>query len=273
MPAVANTMQHATPPRDLRLRSTTAGESTAALWKRHRSSADDEARELLLRQYVSLVHFVARRMSARTPAVEYGDLVSVGALGLLAALDSFEPERGYAFSTYAVARIRGAILDDLRRRDWMPRSSRTRSRRLAAARAHLHRKLQRAPRPAEVAGELGLDLQAYWGWCDELDAPAPDAPPVPAGRAGGARRAGGPPLELDTSEDKSPDRELLREEEKVRVRTALKNLPEREQRVLALYYFEEMTLRAVGTVLGVTESRVSQLRQRALRRLAHALQD
>ena len=273
MPAVANPTQHVTAQHHRSPAATHAGESVDALWERYRSCADEVARQLLLRQYVSLVHFVARRMSAKTPAVEYGELVSAGALGLLAALESYEPARGFAFSTYAVARIRGAILDDLRRRDWMPRSSRVRSRRLAAARAQLQAKLQRAPKPSEVADELGLDLQAYWRWCDELDAPALETTTGLSAQGGQTRSPDDPPPpEPGAPEDQLPDRQLLREEEKSRVRAALEQLPEREQRVLALCYYEELTLREVGTLLGVTESRVSQLRQQALRRLGRVLQ-
>ncbi len=244
----------------------------ATLWDRYRISADPGAREELLKRHLSLVHFVARRIAARTSAAEYEELVSAGALGLMSALEAYDPARGYAFSTYAVTRIRGAILDDLRRQDWMPRSSRSRNRRLAAARAQLQSRLLRAPRPAEVALELGLDLETYWRWCDELDAPAPDAVQTSPARGVQAAGAGDQPAHEPT-ENASPDRRLLREEERARVRTAIETLPEREQRVLALCYYEELTLKEVGELLGVTESRISQIRQQALRRLTGLLQD
>jgi RNA polymerase sigma factor FliA len=244
----------------------------ATLWDRFRTSADPGAREELLKRHLSLVHFVARRMAARTSAAEYGELVSAGALGLMSALEAFDPTRGYAFSTYAVTRIKGAILDDLRRQDWMPRSSRSRSRRLAAARIQLQSRHLRAPRPAEVAFELGLDLETYWRWCDELDAPAPDAVPTSPGRDVQAGGAGDLPA-YEPTEDASPERRLLREEERARVRTAIEELPEREQKVLALCYYEELTLKEVGELLGVTESRISQIRQQALRRLTGLLRD
>jgi RNA polymerase sigma factor FliA len=244
----------------------------ATLWDRYRTFADPGAREELLRRHLSLVHFVARRMAARTSAAEYGELVSAGALGLMSALEVYDPARGYAFSTYAVTRIKGAILDDLRRQDWMPRSSRSRSRRLAASRVQLQSRHLRAPRPAEVALELGLDLETYWRWCDELDAPALDTVQTSPGRdvqAGGA----GDPSAHEPTEDASPDWRLLREEERARVRTAIEELPEREQRVLALCYYEELTLKEVGELLGVTESRISQIRQQALRRLTGLLRE
>jgi RNA polymerase sigma factor for flagellar operon FliA len=243
---------------------------TAALWDRYRSSADEDIRRELAGHYVSLVHFVARQMATKTSAVEYGELVGAGALGLLAALKCYDPDRGYAFTTYAVRRIRGAMLDELRSRDWMPRSSRARSRRLAAARARLQGMLLRAPSATEIARELGLDLDASWRWCDELDAPAPDA--VAPAEQVVETRAPAYRDDFEAAEEGSPERQLLVKEEKARVRAAILVLPEREQQVLALCYYEEMTLQQVATVLGVTESRISQIRKQALGRLSRILE-
>ena len=249
--------------------SAPAHDRTAALWNRYRAGADENARQELLGHYVALVHFVARQMATKTSAIEYGELVGAGALGLMAALKCYDPARGYAFTTYAVRRIRGAMLDELRSRDWMPRSSRARSRQLAATRAHLQSKLLRAPTPAEMARELGLGIEAYWRWSDELDAPAADTAAsdrvlettAPAHRE-----------DLETGEERSPERELLVKEEKAQVRAAIAELPDREQQVLALCYYEEMTLQQVATILGVTESRISQIRKQALGRLSRVLQ-
>jgi RNA polymerase sigma factor (sigma-70 family) len=142
---------------------------TDALWQRYRTTDDPGARAQLLQRYLGLVHHVARAIAARTPLVEIGDLVSAGTLGLVRALESFDLSRGLAFSTYAVSRIRGAILDDLRSRDWTPRSVRVKGRRLATAIATLERKLERAPEPREVAAALGIDLATYWGWRTAVD--------------------------------------------------------------------------------------------------------
>ncbi len=244
--------------------------TSAALWDRYRSTADPDARDLLLQHYVSLVHFVARRMAARVNAVEYDELVSAGSLGLLRALRAYDGARGMAFSTYAVPCIRGAMLDELRCRDWMPRSSRARSRRLIGARDRLQARLQRPPTPGEVAGELGLDLPAFWRWCDELGARSPatatgDAAGVDEGRAGSQV------YEPATAPDQLPDHWMMREEKTARLRAAVDQLPERERRVLALCYFEELTMKQVGAALGVTESRICQIRQRALGRLRATL--
>jgi RNA polymerase sigma factor for flagellar operon FliA len=243
---------------------------TSGLWERYRSSADAEARDLLLEQYLSLVHFVARRMTGRLVSVEYDELVSAGNMGLLKALDGYDTRRGHAFSTYAVPRIRGAILDDLRGRDWMSRSGRARSRRMFAARAELESRLQRAPTPAEIAGELGLDLAVYWRWRDELDPLAgPEVAATGSDAGGDARASMG--YDAGTESDELPDQRLLREERLTALQAAIGRLPEREARVLALSYFEELTMREVGAALGVTESRVCQLRQQALGRLRQAL--
>jgi RNA polymerase sigma factor for flagellar operon FliA len=243
---------------------------TSGLWERYRSSADVDARDLLLEQYLSLVHFVARRMTGRLVSVEYDELVSAGNVGLLKALDGYDTRRGHAFSTYAVPRIRGAILDDLRRRDWMPRSGRARSRRMSAARGELESRLHRAPTPGEMAGELGLDLEAYWRWRDELDPLArPEAGAIGSDAGHDSRASVG--HEAGTESDELPDQRLLREERLTGLRAAIGRLPEREARVLALCYFEELTMREVGAALGVTESRVCQLRQQALGRLRQAL--
>jgi RNA polymerase sigma factor for flagellar operon FliA len=251
-------------------RSSTRAVSAAGLWDEFRTTACPEAREALVQQYLSLVHFVARRMSTRIASVEYDELVSAGNIGLLSAVEAYDPSRGSAFSTYAVPRIRGAILDELRRSDWLPRSSRARARRLFAARTELGARLQRSPKPAEVAEALGIDLQAYWRWCDEFD---------PAGRGGTNVESAGPVRERGgvatpegvTGPEAQPDHDLLQEEELGGLRTAIAQLPERERQVMALCYFEELSMREIARVLRVTESRVCQIRQRAVQRLRERL--
>jgi RNA polymerase sigma factor for flagellar operon FliA len=243
-------------------------ESCSSIWARYRSTGDPEARELLLNQYLGLVHHIARGMHRRIPTLELGDMVSTGTIGLLRALDSYDTSRGLAFSTYAVRRIRGAILDDLRRSDWMPRSLRAKRRRLAAARADLERKLGRAPAPGEIAKALGIDLEMYWEWCDAT------------GHSEKAEVCSSPlPLSEETSLEMSqaaaavvvPDQQLLEQERVDRLRAAVSRLPERERMVVALCYYEELNLREIGELLAVTESRVCQIRSRAMKRLKAAL--
>jgi len=243
--------------------------SQAALWERYRSAADLEARALLAQQYIPLVYSVARQLSVRLTTVEFDELVSAGNLGLLRALEAFDLSRGLAFTTYAVPRIRGAILDDLRQRDWMPRSARARTRRLVAARAELAARHHRAPTPAEVAESLGVDLTVYWRWCDELD---PAVRSQVEGSSGAAQEdRGAATHEAVAPAEHAPDHDLLETEKVAELRAAIGRLPERERRVLALCYFEELTMKQAGEVLGVTESRVCQIRQRAVQRLKEGL--
>ena len=153
---------------------------TEALWVRYRSAGDAEARAQLLVRHLGLVHHVAREVSRRIPSVELGELVSAGALGLMKALDSFDLSRGLAFSTYAVLRIRGAILDDLRSRDSTPRSVRVKRRRIEAIAAALEARLGRTPTPQEVAAHLGIDITTYWKWKDAVGVYAEAETPRPS---------------------------------------------------------------------------------------------
>src|SRR3954469_542205 len=152
---------------------------TDVLWVRYRSAGDPEARAQLLTRHLGLVHHVAREVSRRIPSVELGELVSAGALGLMKALDSFDLSRGLAFSTYAVLRIRGAILDDLRSRDSTPRSVRVKRRRIEGIAAALEAELGRAASPQEVADRLEIDLTTYWKWKDAVGSYAESESPRP----------------------------------------------------------------------------------------------
>ncbi len=243
---------------------------TDALWQRYRATGDPEARTQLLDRYLGLVHHVARQVAARvSDVVEVDDLVSAGTLGLVQALESFDLSRGLAFSTYAMRRIRGAILDELRSRDWVPRSVRAKGRQMAAVVASLESRLGRAPEPAEVAGALSLDMPTYWRWREEVD--------------GAVLVSLDGSLSLDHAEAASmeetlPDHaarvpgEALDDEETVAaLKQAIGMLPPKERTVLALYYYEELNLRQIAEVLHVTESRVSQIRTQALKRLRQRL--
>jgi RNA polymerase sigma factor FliA len=234
------------------------------LWQRYRDTADPGARRELLELYIGLVHHVAREMSRRTKAVELDDLVSAGTFGLIRALDSFDLSRGLAFSTYAVRRIRGAILDDLRSQDWAPRAVRVKARRLQVATTALEFRLNRAPRPEEIAAQLDIDVSTYWRWRDDTATrTVMSYEGEPAGHAVGA------PLQevIPDSDATSAPEELGRQEEVKMLREAIGRLPEKERTVMALYYYEELNQRQIAEVLHVTESRVSQIRTQALKRL------
>jgi RNA polymerase sigma factor FliA len=236
---------------------------TDVLWARYRSAGDPDARAQLLTRHLGLVHHVAREVARRIPSVELGELVSAGALGLMKALDSFDLSRGLAFSTYAVLRIRGAILDDLRSRDSTPRSVRVKRRRIESAAAALEAGLGRAPSPQEVADRLEIDLATYWKWKDAVGSYAEaDAPRPIKGR----RISRDAENHADPSATSAPQR-LMESEHIAELRQLISRLPEQQRRVLALYYYEELNLRQVGEILHVSESRVSQIRSQALRRL------
>jgi RNA polymerase sigma factor for flagellar operon FliA len=239
------------------------------LWQRYRDTADPSARRQLLELYIGLVHHVAREMSRRSKAVELDDLVSAGTFGLIRALDSFDLSRGLAFSTYAVRRIRGAMLDDLRSQDWAPRAVRVKARRIQVATTALECRLGRSPRPEEVAAQLDIDVSTYWRWRDET---ASRAFVSYEGESHGS--VGGTTALQETVEDPSasrPPEELGRQEDVKILRDAIARLPEKERTVMALYYYEELNQRQIAEIIHLTESRVSQIRSHALKRLRSRL--
>jgi RNA polymerase sigma factor for flagellar operon FliA len=244
----------------------TATTMTDALWQRYRATGDPQARTQLLDRYLGLVHHVARQIAARiSDVVEVDDLVSAGTLGMVQALEAFDLSRGLAFSTYAMRRIRGSILDELRSRDWVPRSVRSKGRQMATAVAQLEGRLGRAPEPAEVARALSLDLETYWRWREEVDG----AVLVSLDGSASLDRAASAPL-ADTLPDAAavtPGDAIAQEETVATLRHAIGMLPPQERTVLALYYYEELNLRQIAEVLHVTESRISQIRTQALKRL------
>jgi RNA polymerase sigma factor for flagellar operon FliA len=206
---------------------------------------------------------VAREVSRRIPSVELGELVSAGALGLMKALDSFDLTRGLAFSTYAVLRIRGAILDDLRSRDSTPRSVRMKRRKIETVAAALEAELGRAPAPKEIAERLEIDLATFWKWKDAVGIHCEAEVPT---------NSKGQRASRDAENHADPgvllaSQHMVDSEHVAQLRKLISGLPEQQRRVLALYYYEELNLRQVGEVLNVSESRVSQIRSQALRRL------
>lgn len=240
---------------------------TDALWARYRATGDTKIRAQLLDRYLGLVHHSAHQLLRRVSRdIELHDLVGAGTLGLVQALEGFEPERGLAFSTYAMPRIRGAMLDELRGRDWMPRSVRMRSRQFFAVRADLQQKLGRQPAAEEEAEALGLDMATYFRWQEEVDGRV--LLQLDAGSDGDdgdrAPRLAESIADLLAAE---PGAELDHEQMLERLREGFLQMSSRDRMVLSLYYYEEMNLREIGEVLHVSESRISQIRTRALKRL------
>lgn len=240
---------------------------TDALWAGYRVSGDTRIRAQLLDRYLGLVHHSAHQLVRRVSRdIELHDLVGAGTLGLVQALEGFEPERGLAFSTYAMPRIRGAMLDELRGRDWMPRSVRMRSRQFFATRAELQQRLGRQPAAEEEAEALGLDMRTYFRWQEEVDGRV--LLPLDAGSSNDdGDRA---PRLAESIADvlaAQPGADLDHEQMLDRLRAGFLLMPARDRMVLSLYYYEEMNLREIGEVLHVSESRISQIRTRALQRL------
>jgi RNA polymerase sigma factor for flagellar operon FliA len=243
------------------------------LWRRYKTDGDEGARERLVVAYSPMVKFVAGRLGAGLPShVEDADLISYGLVGLIGAIERFEPERGIKFETFAMTRIRGAIIDELRSLDWVPRSVRSRAREIETAQAKLEHELQRAPTEAELAAKLNMteeELQSALLEIANSSVYALDELWTVSDSSGDQVSL------LDTIADESaadPQEALASTEVKDLLTEAISGLPEREQLVVALYYYENLTLREIGEVLGVTESRVSQLHTKAVMRLKSSLQ-
>lgn len=223
------------------------------------SAAD---RDQLLQQHFGLVHHVARKMQKHlSTEASLDDLVSAGSVGLMSAAENFEPQRGLAFSTFALPRIRGAILDDLRKQDRVPRSVRRKARALHAARELVAQRSGHSAVDKDVAAELGVSVETVWSWDADLAA-AQIVRIDPVAREDEDRMS--PQF---ASDEESIDDRLEKQSSLAMLRGALGALPPRERQVLALYYYEELTQQQIAQVLGVTESRVSQIRSHAVARL------
>jgi RNA polymerase sigma factor FliA len=238
---------------------------TTNLWKAFTETRDPIARDRLLNEHLGLVHHVARQLS-RTLAVEaeFDELVSSGAIGLMNALDSFDPGRGLAFSTFAAPRIRGAILDELRRQDHVPRSIRRKSKDIAGAREALTWTLGHDPDDRAIAAHLNVDLDTLWRWKSEVEGvfhvPLDTTPK-------GEKTTAVPSDVLAGDTEEVIEGQLNFREEVGVLREAIMELKEQERVVLSLYYFEELKLHEIAAILDLTESRISQIRSKAISRL------
>jgi RNA polymerase sigma factor for flagellar operon FliA len=241
--------------------------SEEELWTLYRRNKDPSIRDTFIRQYSPLVKYVAGKVAANMPStVEFEDLVGFGVFGLLDAIDKFDPEKNVKFKTYAVTRIRGAIFDELRSIDWVPRSVRQKTKEIEEAIVGLEAKLGRPASDSEIAGALGLSedeltrtmlkisgtavlsLNDVWYSGDESDK-------ISIGDS------------IESPSSFNPDSSVEREEIKRVIVQAINELPDKEKKVLVLYYYEDLTLKEIGQVLEVTESRVSQLHTKAILRL------
>jgi RNA polymerase sigma factor for flagellar operon FliA len=247
-------------------------EDIQALWLQFRRTGDKALRDRLILTYAPLVKYVAGRLGSGLPAhVDEGDLVSYGLLGLIGAIERYDPERDIKFETYAIVRIRGSIIDELRALDWVPRSVRSRAREIERAIAELEAKLGRAPTDEEIAAKIGISVEELEESLTDISRSSIAALDELWSTSSGE---GDRVSLLDTIEDTSgpqPTQALDETELRETLADAIARLPEREKLVVTLYYYEELTLREIGEVLGVTESRVSQLHTKAVLRLKSRL--
>lgn len=246
----------------------------ASLWRDYKDSATTEIRERLILHYSPLVKFVAGRVAAGLPqSIEQSDLVSYGIFGLIDAIDKFDPGRGFKFETYAISRIKGAIIDELRSIDWVPRSIRAKARAIERAYSKLENELRRNPADAEIAAEMGISeseldqvlSQVSFTGLVALD----DLLAVGSGERSGSATVG------DTVADRRHDPVEAFElgEVKHLLADAINRMPDRQRLVLTLYYYEGLTLAEIGAVLGVTESRVCQIHTKAILQLRSRLSE
>ena len=235
------------------------------------SGQDKEERDRILLEQLPQVRYLARRIHERLPRhVPLEDMIHAGVIGLMDALNKFDRSKRVQFGSYAKFRIRGAILDSLREMDWGPRELRRKARRVEEAQRKLSLDLSRAPTEVEVAAELSLELREFQRLLTELD----------------GLEVGSLHLEspwdgkeedlcdyLPNAPEDTPFFRCMRSEMKELLARAVADLPEKEQQVLALYYFEELTMKQVGAVLGIGESRVSQIHSLAVVRLRAGLEE
>lgn len=239
-------------------------EELSRLWTGWKESASPEMREKLILHYAPLVKYVASRVATGLPAsVEQADLVSYGMFGLIDALGKFEPGRGNKFETYAIPRIKGAIIDELRAMDWVPRSVRFKAREIDKAHTDLESMLKRAPSEQEMAERLGITKRELHDVISQISFVSVLAldEMVNVGSDRGEQVS-----LLETLADRGidPTSNVDAQETRGLLAAAINSLSEREKIVVTLYYFEGLTLAEIGEILGVTESRVCQIHTKAV---------
>ncbi len=237
-------------------------EEIARLWWEYRRTRDPAIKNILSEEYLPIVRFVAEKMIGRLPHnVQVEDLISAGVFGLFEAVERFDVSRGVKFETYCVGRIYGAMLDDLRQLDWVPRLTRARANRLEAACADLQKRHERPPTDVELARELGISLEQLDQMYREVSG---------AGLLNVTRRVlqkEENQLGMDIREDSKIEGPLPASTRKDLVEFCKRKLSAKERYVLMMYYFEDLTLKEIGEVLGLSESRVCQLHAKLMARL------
>lgn len=258
-------------PQKNKANSAASNEELLKLWKSYKKNPNNaQLREQLILKYLHLVRYVVSRMPITLPiSIAPEDLISYGTMGLMEAVERFDPERGLKFETYAVTRIRGSIIDQLRFQDWIPRGVRRRSKELSQTMQKMEEELGRAPTDEELAERLGISrqkLQTMLSESQNLMLSLDDTY--------GSDNSGSSMTLLDMVEDRNspdPQGEFEAGELRKRLAAAIASLPEREKLLIALYYHENMTLREIGEIICVSESRACQLHAQAILRLRSRL--
>lgn len=242
--------------------------SLEELWKEYKKTDSKVVKDKLLVEYAYLVKYIGNRVAISLPAsVDRDDIISSGILGLIKAVETFEPERGFKFETYASHKIRGAILDELRALDWVPRSVRQKAKDLQKVYSKLENELGRIPYDDEVCEELNITIEEFESMLSDV------APSTIISLEESMPERGSDSKEIrliDTIEDpgsENPLKALGFAEVKSILKETIVSLPEKEKLVVALYHFEELTLKEIGAVLDISESRVSQIHSKAILKL------
>jgi RNA polymerase sigma factor for flagellar operon FliA len=246
--------------------------SIEKIWQEYIETKAKSAKDKLLVEYAPVVKYTAQRMAISLPSsVDVNDLMSAGVMGLIKAVESFDPGRDVKFETYATHKIRGAILDELRALDWVPRSVRQKSRALQKAYSKLENDLGRMPYDDEVAAELGISIPEF----EEMLSDVTPTTIISLEESRDDQSSDSKQLKImDVIEDPqgtNPLKELGFEETKRILKESITALPEKEKLVIALYHYEELTLKEIGEVLNISESRVSQIHSKAIIKLRSRL--
>lgn len=234
------------------------------VWETFLSQRDNHSRNFLVLHYLSSVKFTAERLHAKLPKkIELDDLISSGVFGLMKAIDAFDPKRHVDFETYSTHRIRGAILDELRKLDWVPRHVRATSRKLMKVMRILEAELGRVPTDVEIADRLGLDMEKYWQFQRDAQAVGLLSLHAPFNERGEEKDF----TEIDIHADQKSQNPQLAAQKRDLKEFLTKRFTRKERLIIVLYYYEGMTMKEVGKTLGISESRVSQMHTSIIARL------
>lgn len=237
------------------------------LWREYKKTNSPKTREKLILQYAPLVKYVAGKIAIAAPTIEYDDLVNYGIIGLIDAIEKFDPNQGWLFKTYALKRIRGAISDELRQLDWIPRQIRTKAKQLEDTYIKLETKYGRPATDEEVRNDLGISKEEF----NQILLDIAGATIISLDEVWYTGENDYEVFGVETIEapvEQNPEIILEKEEVKKRLEDAINHrLNEKEKEVIALYYYEDLTLKEIGKVMGITESRICQLHANAITKL------